>query len=85
MRPSKVETENSEDTMNKRDRYLEYPEPRRVAVDASWLSALTRLPISDAADAARHDLQRAAHRPGGKIRPRPRFSKDERNRFGNWS
>jgi hypothetical protein len=52
--------------------------------DAAWNRALAA-PISDPADAALHDLQKAAHRPGGKILPRPRFSKDERNKFGNWS
>jgi hypothetical protein len=67
----------------KLDPYREYRDPPRVA-DIAWMRALAN-PLSDAADASEHDLQRASHRPGGRIKPRPRFSTDERNKFGKWS
>ena len=60
------------------------PGPLAAALSTAWVQAAAR-PISEAADAALHDLERAAHRPGGRILPRSRWSADERNAFGNWA
>lgn len=65
------------------DPYREYREPER-ATDASWDRAMAREELSLAAEAALHDQQRAPHRPGGQIKPRPRWSTDEKNKFGQW-
>lgn len=67
----------------KLDPYREYREPGRVA-DANWNRALAREDLSLGAQAAQHDLQCAAHRPGGKIKPRHRWATDEKNKFGQW-
>lgn len=69
----------------KPDPYREYrdiTDPVR-APDPSWTRALAN-PLSLAAEGAEHDLARAPHRPGGRIKPRPRFARDERNKAGRF-
>lgn len=51
--------------------------------DARWALAKDR-PLSNAAAASLHDKIRARRRPGGRIAPRPRWSRDEPPMFGGW-
>ena len=58
------------------------PPAKTVTPAAEW-SAATANPLSEAARGTLHDKLRAAHRPSGKVMPRPRWSEDEKP-LGGW-